>query len=78
MKQDTIIILDYGSQYTRLISRRLREMNIFCDLVSPDIDKAFFERKPPEDTIVKAKLKESKNLILTMLYAKIIKIVVSL
>ena len=45
MKQDTIIILDYGSQYTRLISRRLREMNIFCDLVSPDIDKAFFENR---------------------------------
>jgi len=43
LKQDTIIILDYGSQYTRLISRRLREMNIFCDLVSPDIDRAFFD-----------------------------------
>ena len=45
MKQDTIIILDYGSQYTRLISRRLREMNVFCDLVSPDIDKSFFENR---------------------------------
>ena len=45
MKQDTIIILDYGSQYTRLLSRRLREMNVFCDLVAPDIDKAFFDNR---------------------------------
>ena len=43
MKQDTIVIFDYGSQYTRLISRRLRELNIFCDLVSPNIDKSFFK-----------------------------------
>ena len=42
MKQDTIIIFDYGSQYTRLISRRLREKNVFCDLVSPNIDPDFF------------------------------------
>ena len=43
MKQDTIVIFDYGSQYTRLISRRLRDLNIFCDLVNPDIDKSFFK-----------------------------------
>ncbi len=43
MKQDTIIIFDFGSQYTRLISRRLREKNIFCDLVSPNIDPNFFK-----------------------------------
>ena len=43
MKQDTIVIFDYGSQYTRLISRRLRELSIFCDLVSPSIDESFFK-----------------------------------
>ena len=43
MKQATIVIFDYGSQYTRLISRRLREKNVFCDLVNPEIDKSFFE-----------------------------------
>ena len=43
MKQDTIVIFDYGSQYTRLIARRLRDLNIFCDLVTPDIDKNFFK-----------------------------------
>ena len=31
---DTIVILDYGSQYSQLIARRLREANIFCRLAS--------------------------------------------
>ena len=31
---DTIIILDYGSQYAQLIARRVREANVYCELVS--------------------------------------------
>ena len=27
---DTILIIDYGSQYTQLIARKIREQNIFC------------------------------------------------
>jgi GMP synthase (glutamine-hydrolysing) len=27
-----IIILDFGSQYTQLIARRVREANVFCEL----------------------------------------------
>ena len=33
-KIETIIIIDYGSQYTQLIARRIRELEIFC-LVYP-------------------------------------------
>ena len=29
MKKDTILILDYGSQYTQLIARRVRELKVF-------------------------------------------------
>ncbi|MDY5969577.1 MAG: GMP synthase (glutamine-hydrolyzing), partial [Bacteroidales bacterium] len=29
---DTIIILDFGSQYTQLIARKVREMNIYCEI----------------------------------------------
>lgn len=34
MSHDTIIILDYGSQYSQLIARRVREANVYCQLVS--------------------------------------------
>ena len=32
MPQDTIAILDYGSQYTQLIARRVREANVYCEI----------------------------------------------
>lgn len=32
MCADAIAILDFGSQYTQLIARRVREMNVFCEI----------------------------------------------
>ena len=34
--QQNVLILDFGSQYTQLIARRVRELNIFCEIFPYD------------------------------------------
>jgi len=31
--QEKVIILDFGSQYTQLIARRVRELNVYCEIM---------------------------------------------
>jgi GMP synthase (glutamine-hydrolysing) len=44
MEEEKIIILDFGSQYTQLIARKVRELNVYCEIHPfnkiPELDKA--------------------------------------
>ncbi|WP_027063339.1 glutamine-hydrolyzing GMP synthase [Mesoplasma seiffertii] len=46
MQQTQIIILDFGSQYTQLLARRIREQNVLAEVVDFNITKADLDNYP--------------------------------
>ncbi|ATZ18480.1 GMP synthase [Williamsoniiplasma somnilux] len=47
MKQTQIVILDFGSQYTQLLARRIREMNVLAEVIGFHHTKAELQAKYP-------------------------------
>ena len=50
--QNKILILDFGSQYTQLIARRVREIGVYCELVPYDVNPHFIENFNPNGIIL--------------------------
>ena len=49
---DFIAILDYGSQYTQLIARRIREQKVYCEIHPPTVDLKKLLAKQPNGIIL--------------------------
>ena len=49
---DKILILDFGSQVTQLIARRVREAHVYCEIHPNDVSEAFIRSFAPKGIIL--------------------------
>ena len=49
---ETIVILDFGSQYTQLIARRVRELNVYCEIHPYNISVEMLRALQPRGIIL--------------------------
>lgn len=49
---DKILILDFGSQYTQLIARRVREIGVYSEILPWDVDASLIEAFGPKGIIL--------------------------
>ena len=52
MNHEKILIIDFGSQVTQLIARRIREFNIYSEVKNPDIDIEIIKSMNPRAIIL--------------------------
>jgi GMP synthase (glutamine-hydrolysing) len=52
MTHDKILILDFGSQVTQLIARRIREAHVYCEIHPNDVSDAFIREFAPKGIVL--------------------------
>ena len=52
VRRQTVLVLDYGSQYSQLIARRVREANVYCELVPGTTPWEELKRRDPAGLIL--------------------------
>ena len=52
MTQESVLIFDFGSQFAQLIARRVRELNVFCQIVRHDLTAARVRELAPKGIIL--------------------------
>lgn len=51
-KHDLVVVLDFGAQYSMLIARRVRECNIYCEVLPHDVSVAELKKRHVKGIIV--------------------------
>ncbi len=51
-ERQTILVLDFGSQYTQLIARRVREASVYCEILPYNTPWQEIERRRPKGIIL--------------------------
>lgn len=52
LSSEKILVLDFGSQYAQLIARRVREQNVYCEIIRHDLAAAAIREKSPAGIIL--------------------------
>ena len=52
VSDERVLVLDFGSQYAQLIARRVREQNVYCEIVRHDITAEQVKQHNPKGLIL--------------------------